>query len=294
MRVFIITRTILDVHNTKEKLSTCVLEDFLIQLKEIFQLDISMEIEQVYENIYQVVELRKELFKAPTQDGAELQLMEQKKLIMTNVMNGNFGTAHKILKTILQDNIANDMYYQKHIFMDILSGMIQLLQVNYEQMYQTIEPVVNYKQILSMNTSSELMQYCDRLFERMRQFEGIEDISDKQGIVDRVKKYVSDHIYEDVMLEDIANDMFMTTTHLRRIIKKQTGETFLQYVTRKKMEKAAQLLHDPRYKVYQVGAMLGYNTPRYFSKLFYSFHGYYPQQYRKEVLKLEELADETE
>ena len=128
----------------------------------------------------------------------------------------------------------------------------------------------------------------------MRQYEGEADGANKQGIVDRVKKYVNDHIFEDVILEDIANDMFMTTTHLRRIIKKQTGETFLQYVTRKKMEKAAELLRDPRYKVYQVGAMLGYNTPRYFSKLFYSFYGYYPQQYRKDVLKLGDLIDETE
>ena len=294
IRIFVISKLGADERETKEVICTQVLDDFITQLRDIFQLYVSLQIEQVYEQIYQVVDFRKDLFREPGQYSMELQFLEQKKLIMTNVISGSFGTAHKILINILQDNISNDVYYQKHIFIDILSVVMKLLQEHSEQLYQSIEPFVNYQQILTMDSGDELIQYCDRLFERMRQYEGMDEVSDKQGIVNRVKKYVSDHIYEDVILEDIANEMFITTTHLRRIIKKQTGETFLQYVTRKKMEKAAMLLHDPRYKVYQVGSMLGYNTPRYFSKMFYSFYGCYPQQYRKDVLKLGDQSNETE
>ena len=100
------------------------------------------------------------------------------------------------------------------------------------------------------------------------------------------------HILEDIRLEDAANEIFISTTHLSRIFKQQTGETFLQYVTKKKMEKAAELLSDPHYKIYQVGECLGYKTPRYFSKLFYNVLGYYPSQYRREILHFREESDE--
>ena len=144
-----------------------------------------------------------------------------------------------------------------------------------------------------MDSSSEegILEYCDSIFERISQWEE-EDIGYKDGFVKQIKDYVTEHIYEDVSLEDLANKMYMTTTHLRRIFKKQTGETFLQYTTRKKMEKAAQLLSDPKYKIYQIGEMLGYSTPRYFSKLFFSFYGVYPQEYRKDVLRLGDFVDE--
>ena len=63
-------------------------------------------------------------------------------------------------------------------------------------------------------------------------------------------------------------------------------------MTRKKIEKAAELLQDSKYKIYQVGEMLGYKTHSYFSKVFYNVMGCNPAEYRKNVLYMKEVEDE--
>jgi YesN/AraC family two-component response regulator len=77
------------------------------------------------------------------------------------------------------------------------------------------------------------------------------------------------------------------------MFKKQTGESFIQYVTRVKMEKAIELLRDPQYKTYQVSEILGYKTPRYFSRLFRTHTGMNPSEYRGKVLHLGGVYDEA-
>ena len=177
---------------------------------------------------------------------------------------------------------------------DVFSAICSLLQENQPDLFTKIQPYVDYKSIMNMSTGAELVFYCDNMFDKLKLWESDSEKFDKSAFVDRVKEYIAEHIYEDILLEDAANEMYLSITHLRRLFKTQMGETFLQYVTRKKMEKAVELLADPRLKVCQIGEKLGYKTPRYFSKLFYNFMGYYPNQYRKEVLKLGEVPDEEE
>ena len=58
------------------------------------------------------------------------------------------------------------------------------------------------------------------------------------------------------------------------------------------MERAIELLKDPRYKTYQVSEALGYKTPRYFSRLFRMQTGMNPSEYRGRVLHLGGEFDE--
>ena len=268
------------------------MEHFVQQMMEIFKLNISMEIERLFTCIYQVMDMQREMLGDFRKNVAELQLQEQQKMIMTNMMIGNIGTAQRIMKNILLSHSTENVRCQSHIVVDTFDSICKFLQNNRPRLYQVILPYIDYQRILNMSATAELMLYCDRIFDLMKNQENISQEIDKKGLVNQIKAYVDRNIYKDIFLEDVANEVFISTTHLSRIFKKQTGETFLQYVTRKKMEKAKELLCDPRYKVYQISELLGYKTSRYFSKLFYNHMGCYPNQYRKDALQLGEEFDE--
>ena len=53
-----------------------------------------------------------------------------------------------------------------------------------------------------------------------------------------------------------------------------------KYITRYRMRKAMRLLSDVRYKVYEVGEMVGYHDIGYFSSLFKRIVGVTPSEYR--------------
>lgn len=111
-------------------------------------------------------------------------------------------------------------------------------------------------------------------------------------MIEKAKAYIQENIYQDISQEEIANQLFICTAYLSRLFKKETGETFTQYVTRAKIEKSIDLLKDPKYKTYQVGELLGYKTPRYFSRLFRAQTGLNPSEYRKTILNQEGDFDE--
>ena len=267
---------------------------FTDAFSEIFQTKVTVEIERIYQCINQVKDSQEDIAGIGIrQDKEELYLQEQKKMILTSIMMGSIGNAQKIMRSILKSLSVDDMRYRMNFVVDMFSSISDLLREKNPRLFEEIQSYIDYCNIMNMTTAEETVRYCDCIFEKMKSREGMTDQFDKNSLVDQIKAYVDNHIFEDIMLSSVADEIFISTTHLSRIFKKQTGETFLQYVTRKKMEKAVELLQDPQYKVYQIGESLGYKTPRYFSRLFFSFLGYYPNQYRKEVLKMGEDTDET-
>lgn len=293
IRLFALAKETVQAKEELFRMCQELIEKFAKEFREIFCVNISVEIKAVFENVYQVTELREEIARRDHQyEMTEALLQEQKKLILTNIMTGNISAAQKIVKTLLQSLSEGDLHASRQFVVDLFSHMNEMLRENNQPLYKLIQPFVDYHSILNAATSREIELYCNRILDKMKSREGMYDQFNHSGLVNRIKAYVQEHIREDILLENVANEVFLSTVHISRVFKKQTGESFQQYVIRKKMEKAAELFHDPQYKVYQVSEYLGYKTTRYFAKVFQSCFGYYPSQYRKEVLDLKEVADE--
>lgn len=63
-------------------------------------------------------------------------------------------------------------------------------------------------------------------------------------------------------------------------MKKETGQTFVEYLTNIRMKKAENLLKNTDLKGYEVGEQVGITDAHYFSILFKKFTGMSMNQYR--------------
>ncbi|CAM3534418.1 response regulator transcription factor [Marinicrinis lubricantis] len=99
-------------------------------------------------------------------------------------------------------------------------------------------------------------------------------------------EYVALHMDRRIGLEDIAEHLHLNPSYFSRLFKKETGETFIEYVTRMKMERAKELLDQTARSVAQICELLGYENQSYFIKLFKSFAGMTPLDYRHRGLKV--------
>jgi two-component system response regulator YesN len=103
-------------------------------------------------------------------------------------------------------------------------------------------------------------------------------------IIQVVKDYISEHYNEDIPLSKISEIAFVNSNYFCDLFKNITGETFIDYLTRYRIDKAKILLKDVSVKTYEVGIMVGYDDPNYFSKVFKKVVGISPSQYRNIVL----------
>ena len=71
------------------------------------------------------------------------------------------------------------------------------------------------------------------------------------------------------------------------MFKKETGKSFVSYVTDYRMEQAARLLIETNEKSYVIAQKVGYTDPNYFSYVFKRKFGVSPSKYRAEHIKSE-------
>lgn len=104
-------------------------------------------------------------------------------------------------------------------------------------------------------------------------------VQDSKGMVDHIIRYVRDQYAANISLESAANEIHVSTVHLNRLMKKEIGLTFLEYLTHIRIEKAKQLLLHSKHNVYEICYLVGYRDPKYFSQLFRKITGSKPSEY---------------
>ncbi|HEY8530569.1 MAG TPA: helix-turn-helix domain-containing protein [Paenibacillaceae bacterium] len=94
-------------------------------------------------------------------------------------------------------------------------------------------------------------------------------------------QYVAANLDKKIGLEEMAAHLHLNPSYFSRMFKKETGETFTDFVIRMKMERARELLDTTEYPVGRICDMLGYDNQSYFIKTFKSVVGVTPMEYRR-------------
>ncbi|MBP3965901.1 response regulator [Paenibacillus lignilyticus] len=98
--------------------------------------------------------------------------------------------------------------------------------------------------------------------------------------VREIALFLDEHYFEDLSLIDVAARFHMDAAYLSKLFKSITRENFTEYVTRKRMEKACELLKSSACKINEISELVGYENQRYFSQVFKRFTGQTPSEYR--------------
>lgn len=80
----------------------------------------------------------------------------------------------------------------------------------------------------------------------------------------------------EISIADIAHELLMNQTYLRRMFKEEYQMTISEYITKCRMEKAKELIEKGELKNLYISYEVGYNDSSYFSKCFKKYFGYLP------------------
>ncbi len=131
-------------------------------------------------------------------------------------------------------------------------------------------------------TPMRLRGWISDTLERLRN-DGDERAGGRSEAIVRLQQFMAERLSEDLSLQRMADYVYMHPTHLSKIYKKETGEGISEYLTRLRMERAAQLLGATDVKIYEIGCLTGYMNANYFIKVFRRQFGVTPQEYRERL-----------
>ncbi|MCR5157309.1 MAG: response regulator [Butyrivibrio sp.] len=102
-----------------------------------------------------------------------------------------------------------------------------------------------------------------------------------RDVVSQVIAYIDAHYSEeDLSLNTLAAHVNFSPNHLSAVFRQATGQTFIKYLTDYRLDKAKELLLTTSKKSNEIGLLVGYKDPHYFSYLFKKTQGMTTTQYR--------------
>ncbi len=99
--------------------------------------------------------------------------------------------------------------------------------------------------------------------------------------VRKAKDYIQKHFRrQDITLISVAKEVYISPNHLSTMFSRETGETFINYITRLRLEQAKVLLKTTDMRTADIAYEVGYNDTHYFSYVFKKNTGLTPKGYR--------------
>ena len=99
--------------------------------------------------------------------------------------------------------------------------------------------------------------------------------------MENARRYFNEHYNEAISIEEFALSRSMSVSWFLRNFKQVTGMSPMHYILTNRINTAVSLLETTDYNVAEISAIVGYENPMYFSRLFKKQKGVSPTEYRK-------------
>jgi len=177
----------------------------------------------------------------------------------------------------LLPNQARDLYYKLFMILSNLRYEAKISSPADRSVGSTLE------QINGCHILEDLHALLDDALGQY--FELLDSTAPDSSTLFLIKDYIGSN-YSDAALsiKDISEHVHLSSSYLCTVFKTETGQTLNQYLTNYRIEKAKQMLSDPRNKINEVAASVGYSDCNYFGKTFKKVVGLSPSEYREKEL----------
>lgn len=231
--------------------------------------------------IYQNAESRSafpELGSLNTNERLAEMLSQKDAAAAENLLNGTLNTLltrHNALPNQIRDfyyklfSTVEDAYHALHISPDDK-------EENSTNLWETLSDCP------SIYALHDLLTEKIRLF-----FLRAESNAESNSSIYLIKKFIAEHYMEETLsIKVISEHVFLSTSYLCTFFKNETGQTLNQYLTDFRIDKAKKLLRDPRYRIADISAQVGYSDGNYFGKIFKKSVGMSPSEYREQEIHI--------
>jgi len=132
-------------------------------------------------------------------------------------------------------------------------------------------------------TKIELMnitkKYISIIIKENRQFYKTK----QKHYVELAIKYVENNLSRNISIQTVSKYVDLSPSYFQTIFKKNSGLSFKEYVTRRKIKESLLLLQKGNKSIKKIAYLLGYNAPSYFTSVFGKTLKQTPSEYIKKI-----------
>ena len=270
------------LYSFRKKISLLILHKGDIKLQtlqnnftELFKLKINIIPENTFKSLEQMLDIKQ--FNLPSNsikegishDNTE-KLTQQFENLISLLNSEDFDGANNLFFALIEqfrnNNINNLKEYISEFLKDIQNKLTHKYFIdNFLKDMRASNSINEIKEIWVKNINK--INYNDKRIDNY--------------IIKDALNFINENIYNDITLEDVAQNVYLSPTYFSKLFKKKLKMNFKDYIINLKMEKAIQLLNQPQYKIYEISEILGYKSVRFFTQTFKRHTGVTPSEFRQ-------------
>lgn len=184
------------------------------------------------------------------------------------------------------DKVGNknlqSMLFRQYVVMDVYIIVISASQKMGYTKQELVEFYGDEQGLMKVFGSVEdTKDYLKKLLETTIELREKAALGKYDKVLKQAQEYIEANYNQyDISLNTVAANVNLSPNHFSAIFSQELGETFIEYLTRVRMEKAKELLRTTSKKSMEIAYEVGYKDAHYFSNLFKKTQNCTPREYR--------------
>ncbi len=210
--------------------------------------------------------------------------LEQKLYIA--VKKGLFNKAHAIINNvfyILEDEHINDArlnyYLQKMLYVIAMAaieiganpGVVYNLKYTIKEKINNLKNKANNYSFLNSVFSDYLILIDKNINKHNNKY------------VQKTIRYLQNNYQQKIFLSDLAEQVYLSTSYLSKLFKKEVNKTITEFLTEIRLEEAKSYLINSNLPLKNISEKVGFSEVSYFNKVFKKNEGLPPGEFRKKI-----------
>ena len=112
--------------------------------------------------------------------------------------------------------------------------------------------------------------------------------------IKKVKEFTQSHYARTITIDMIADHVGMNRSSFCTFFKKATGQTYITYLNKLRVDRACYLLRQGSFNITEVCYMVGFNDVPYFNRCFKNNRGMSPKEYAEGLLTKRQIVTDRQ
>ncbi|GAB2694492.1 AraC family transcriptional regulator [Paenibacillus thermoaerophilus] len=211
------------------------------------------------------------------------ELVKREKHIVSTVMQGKADEAAALLREWVRDMPPSVRHFNAALglFAHLIGELVLYMQ-ELELPPHEVFGEDPYKRLYKMTTIHEVTEWlAGTVFPSIGERLELAQTGKQQRLAGEVIRYIHNHFDTDLSLQQIADQLRVSPSHLSRVFKEETGVNFIDYLIRYRMDKAKEWLAHTEMPIKEIAERLRYTSVQNFARVFKQCVQLPPGEYRK-------------
>ncbi len=180
----------------------------------------------------------------------------------------------------LRDATASRMFSQ-YLMLNVRFTAIAYMEEMGHSQEEAQEALPGVQMISNNVTRDEMKSYICAVLRCVLELRDQKSRSHSRGLMRQAVEYIDRNFAdENISLKEVAGYINVSANYFSAVFSQEMRQTFVEYLTQKRMGRAKELLRRTDKRTAEVAAEVGYKDPHYFSFVFRKTQGCTPRDYR--------------